>query len=62
MGYAGSGPAQLAAAILYEVTDDLELTRTYYQLFKFDNVIDWTEHFEITESEVRDWLQDVGAD
>lgn len=24
-GYSGSGPAQLAAAILYEITDDTEL-------------------------------------
>ena len=24
-GYSGSGPAQLAAAILYEITDDVEL-------------------------------------
>ena len=61
-GYAGSGPAQLAAAILHEVTSDPELTRTYYQSFKFAFVAHWTEHFEITESEVREWLQDVGAD
>ena len=40
-GYRDSGPAQLAAAILYEVTDDPELTRTYYKFFKFDHVAKW---------------------
>lgn len=36
--YGGSGLAQLAAIILNEITDDPELTCTYYQLFKFDPV------------------------
>ena len=61
-GYSGSGPAQLAAAILYEITDDPDLTRTYYQLFKFDHVAKWEGLiFEISEDEVRNWLQNVGA-
>ena len=61
-GDGGSGPAQLAAAILNEVTDDPELTRTYYQLFKFDHVAKWDGvTFEISEDEVRNWLQSVGA-
>ncbi len=61
-GYSGSGTAQLAAAILNEVTDDSELTRTYYQLFKFDHVAKWDGvTFEISEDEVRTWLQEVGA-
>ena len=61
-GYGGSGPAQLAAAILYEITDNPELTRTYYQLFKFDHVAKWDGvTFEISEDEVRTWLQEVGA-
>ena len=61
-GYSGSGPAQLAAAILYEITDNPELTRTYYQLFKFDHVAKWEGlTFEISEDEVRSWLQSVGA-
>ena len=61
-GYSGSGPAQLAAAILYEITDDTEHTRNYYQLFKFDHVVKWEGlTFEISEQEVRNWLRYVGA-
>ena len=61
-GYNGSGPAQLSAAILYELTDDPDLTREYYQLFKFDHVVNWEGLiFEISEDEVRNWLQNVGA-
>ena len=60
-GYGGSGPAQLAAAILYEVTADPELTRRYYQDFKFAHVANWEDTFEITELEVHDWLRWVGA-
>ena len=60
-GYTGSGPAPLAAAILNEVTDDPELARTYYQLFKFDHVAKWGETFEISELEMHDWLRWVGA-
>ena len=37
-GYSGSGPAQLAAAILNEITGDPDLTRQYYEFFKFDHV------------------------
>ena len=60
-GYSGSGPAQLAAAILYEITDDVDLSREYYQLFKNDHVSQWNDTFEISELEVRIWLSVVGA-
>ena len=60
-GYMGSGPAQLSAAILNEVTGDPEITREYYQLFKFDYVSNWGNDFEINEFQVRDWLRSVGA-
>ena len=36
--YGGYGPAQLAAAILYEVTGNPNLTLKYYQDFKFAHV------------------------
>ena len=61
-GYSGSGPAQLAAAILYEITDDVELSRAYYELFKHDHVSQWEDTFEISEFEVRIWLSLVGAE
>ena len=60
--YSGSGPAQLAAAILYEITDDVELSRAYYELFKHDHVSQWNDTFEISEFEVRIWLSLVGAE
>ena len=60
-GYGGSGPAQLAAAILYETTNDPELTQRYYQDFKFAHVAKWEDTFEITELEIHDWLRWVGA-
>ena len=61
-GYSGSGPAQLAAAILYEITDDVELSQGYYELFKHDHVSQWDDTFEISEFEVRIWLSLVGAE
>ena len=36
-GYEGSGPAQLALGILYEVTGNVALSREYYPLFKIDH-------------------------
>ena len=60
--YSGSGPAQLAAAILYEITDDIDLSRAYYELFKHDHVSQWEDTFEISEFEVRIWLSLVGAE
>ena len=60
-GYTGLGPAQLAAVILYEITGDPEITHTYYQLFKFDTVSNGTQTFEISETKVRNWLQEAGA-
>ena len=60
-GYNGSGAAQLALGILYEVTGDAELARNYYQFFKADHVSRWGERWEMSEREVRRWLRDVGA-
>ena len=60
-GYTGSGTAQLALGILYEVTGDAELARSYYQFFKADHVSRWGERWEMSESEVCRWLRDVGA-
>ena len=35
-GYQGSGPAQLAFALLYHVTKDKETSQRFYQRFKAD--------------------------
>ena len=57
------GHAQLAAALLYEVTgnDNAEIARTYYQLFRLERVIYFKSTFEISEYQIRCWLQDVGG-
>ena len=60
-GYNGSGPAQLALGILYEVTANAELARNLYQFFKSDHVSRWGERWEMSEREVREWLRAVGA-
>ena len=57
----GSGAAQLALGILYEVTGNAELARNCYQMFKWDHVSRWGERWEIAEREVREWLRAVGA-
>jgi hypothetical protein len=54
------GHAQLAAAILYEITKDAEITRTYYQLF-LERIIYLESTFEICEYQIRNWLEDIGA-
>ena len=60
-GYTGAGTAQLAAAILFEVTNNVDLTRQFYQLFKHDHVAQWQDTFEIDEHQVLAWLSTIGA-
>lgn len=55
-GYGGSGPAQLALAILAHQFDD-ETALEHYQDFKNDFVSDWSGNWYITETEIKDWLQ-----
>ncbi|WP_435118826.1 DUF6166 domain-containing protein [Halolamina sp. C58] len=62
-GYGGSGPAQLALAILLDYTDDREIARAHYQAFKREVVSQlectggdgtWT----LTTGEIEQWLPD----
>jgi len=55
-GYSGSGPAQLALAILLDVTGDEELASRHHQTFKFKFVAGWGDRWEITSTQVLDWL------
>ena len=58
-GYGGSGPAQLALAILCRAVGD-ELAQQYYQDFKFKVVAGFAKDgWQLTGAEVVDWL--VGA-
>lgn len=59
-GYGGSGPAQLALAILYDVTSDARLSLSLYQDFKRDVVSKWDmdKGWEMTLEEVRQWIRE----
>lgn len=56
-GYGGSGPAQLAYAILFDVTNDADKSQQFYQDYKWAVVArlprkPWT----ITAASVNEWL------
>ena len=55
--YAGSGPAQLALALLLDATSDKEVALRYYQDFKWDYVAKWTMDWEITANEINEWIK-----
>lgn len=56
-GYEGSGPSQLAFAILYDLTKDLCFTREKYQEFKRDVVakLEMSREHALSEQIVRSW-------
>ena len=56
-GYLGSGPAQLALALLYDVTGDKELSIKQHQDFKSHFVAVWQGDWEITDEAIRHWLR-----
>jgi len=55
-GYGGSGPAQLALALLYNVTHDKNSALHNYQAFKWDHVSRWHHNWQITDQEILAWL------
>ncbi len=57
-GYGGSGPAQLALALLYDVTRNKELSIKLHQDFKWDFVALWKGDWAITDEEIRRWIGD----
>lgn len=59
-GYMGSGPAQLALAILLHYTNDVELSIRYYQRFKEEIIAPLPlEHFHLREGRVKKWIARV---
>jgi hypothetical protein len=61
-GYAGSGPAQLALAILLDVTLSSVLAERNYMRFKWEHVARWKQDsWEITDAQVMDWLAAILA-
>lgn len=56
-GYGGSGPAQLALALLLDVTTSPDVAQAHYQDFKFYQVSSWGEEWSITSGEILEWLK-----
>lgn len=57
-GYGGSGPSQLALAILFDITKDRPLSVRFHQRFKWDFIASVDPSgFVLTEYDVREWLQ-----
>lgn len=56
-GYGGSGPAQLALALLLDATGDSDLSVSLHQHFKRQFVAGWREKWEITTEEIKRWVE-----
>ena len=54
-GYGGSGSADLAMSILWDLYDT-EPDMNFYQAFKHRFVSSWGEEWEISESDIRGWV------
>lgn len=55
-GYHGSGPAQLALALLADATGLDDQALSHYQQFKHEVVSRWPAEWTITAKEINDWL------
>ncbi len=61
-GYSGSGPAQLALALLMDALGNAELALKHYQDFKWQVVADWHGRWSITAQEIREFVSGLNAD
>lgn len=60
-GYGGSGPAQLALAMLAEVAGD-QVAERWYQEFKFARIAGIIDsNWRITDAEIMAWLKERDA-
>ena len=55
-GYSGSGPSQLALAILLEITNNDSLSLMLYQRFKADVVSGFEDTWILSEQHIRQWI------
>lgn len=60
-GYVGSGPAQLALAILLEFTEEYHAQRLF-QKFTWDIIANLPINFLLSGQEVIDWLKKEGVE
>ena len=56
-GYKGSGPSQLALAILLDCLGDKDMALKYYHKFKGAFVSKCEDSWEITEDDILKWLR-----
>ncbi len=58
-GYGGSGPAQLALALLLDVTGDPDLSCKLHQEFKWDIIAGWKKDQPWTycEEQIKEWVR-----
>lgn len=56
-GYHGSGPAQLALALLLDHTGSAEVALNHYQAFKAAVVSTWGAKWELTGEQIDEWLK-----
>jgi hypothetical protein len=57
-GYGGSGPSQLALAILIELLSDTHTASRHYQDFKWAYVSKWQGDFAEPVANVKKWIED----
>lgn len=58
--YGGSGPAQLALALLADALGDDDLAQDHYQKFKWQRIgAIKADTFRITQDEIRSWLHEL---
>jgi len=55
-GYQGSGPAQLALALLYDATGDKDVSVRLHQEFKRAFVAGWGDTWGITDTYILSWV------
>jgi hypothetical protein len=60
MGYAGSGPADLARSVIGHFLEDQDPSPRIYQRFKFAFVTPAEGGFVVTANELREWLAEFG--
>ncbi|MAH47711.1 hypothetical protein CMI37_17960 [Candidatus Pacearchaeota archaeon] len=61
-GYNGSGPAQLALAILFDATLNEDLALANYQDFKSQFVATWGDNWCVLMSEIDEFLRQARLD
>ena len=60
-GYAGSGPSQLALALLYDVTGKAEVALIAHQGFKHDVIakLPTEEDWQLTSIQIENWIEEL---